>query len=364
MDSKFALSISVFPYYDEDKFNSFNDYINQSKSSNVEIDLRVALVQLWENDKFIRNLYIAKDTAGMIKFGVFKTSSMSSDFVETLRTLEELSIKLSPVKKYVYLDIETFDSKVLLNNVTFEITKKVIDNSTIEYNFTSTGDNESSIITMKYLIEERSSKLIKSSFTSTPKSKDSANAILRHLINTNEIIISGGMIIRDSEHKQLLTKAKDIIINSDYNIQKGIEFFKKVVFIQDYYKLKFALTPQIYESDYASANCLYELLTEGVCLFEEDPFDLEFFDEELITKNHLENESFLKVGEAKVEYIVVFNQKIDMKGEMKKIFYNATYEKKQGSVYTVKNNHKTVIVYTPIFGTEITKEKIEKLLEI
>jgi hypothetical protein len=361
-DSNFKVKFFVEYTGTIQKCGGLKEYFNEIQLLDDEKTVNVHKVELWEDDKILFSKNYASQNSVAIEFAIYETRTLDLEIVEKLKNLENPSIKIIPQKKYVTFDIETKNYEILFANLKFEIMKSNIDENKIKWKFISANNDICSSIVIEWNISKHDSRLSSSNINLSIQNGTIARNRLQHYIYLDKIVSGSEFIIRDSESKSIVSRGSNIMFENKFNYLDHIDFFKKVISVQDYFHINFSLPMSITSDDEELISIVHDMITHGYAKVTESPYDVEI---EPIDYEKLSNVDSYKnkiTYKGNVESIDIFDVRIEMKNLAEKIVLNASLENISGNVYRLSTDNPAVVIYKPLFGDIDTIQKVENII--
>jgi hypothetical protein len=356
--------VKIYIEYTEDiqKSGGIKNYIEIRDQQNQVIMLPILKIEIWEdaNIQFSKNY--SSSNLPAIEFGVFELKELDFELIDNMQKMEDPSLKAIPQKKYVFLDIEVSNNEVLFSNLKFEMSKHSVSGSKTEYKLNSVNGDICSIINMVWTFPNGENKVLNTKFKITIQNSANVRHRLQHYLVLEKILKNNEFVIRESTTKSLIAKGSDIVQDKiTANYKEHIDFFTKVLKIQDYFRVNFTLPNDIFTDDEQLVRIVYDLITIGYAKVVEKPYDLEIVPIDFEKLNNVGSYNNKILYRVNVESIEIFGFKINLNMTAEKVIMNGSLESLGRNIYRLSTNSPAVVVYKPVFGDD---DIVQKAIEI
>ena len=294
--------------------------------------------------------------------GTFFSNSIELFSGESFEKLESLKILMIPSKTELKIDIENDIGEKIINNIRMKVLREVVGNNEISVRLVSVDESEKSEIEISFIAQEIGMKDISIKFS--VKDNSDVHSRLSCFVQVKKIIEANSLVFRDTKTNDPVgnTGSAKLPINIEL-LDQQIDFFRKVVRIQDSLNIKFMLPDTIYEDDLKFVNQVYELIKNGWIEIESIGYNVH--DSEIVDEKFREFRESNPDADISFHCNIIYIEILGRKVEFKKDLYYYIPKIQIDDLVNhgnVKPNGNALLVYQPYFGESNIDEIVRELI--
>ncbi|MDP2842361.1 MAG: hypothetical protein Q8O06_01805, partial [Acetobacterium sp.] len=342
------------------KFNTLSDYIEYVNFCGEVKEINVLQVEIFDSKSCLLRKPVANvKIKPMIFLGSYFSGSINLSTLTQLDNLDHLTLRITPPQTILEVDIEDSIGKKILTNLNFKISRKVLLDHEVEIILRDEDSNPDVFIELCMILLQN--KVNKSVFRIKMKDFNSPHSRYAFYDYADRMNSSNSLKIRDIHSKIILLTAQSTIsMDNVGDIKSMVDFYRKVIYLQDQFNVRFDMPGTIYDDEVRRVDSLCELISRGYVLEQIKGFN---FDTENIVLGDFERLSEQKTPtlfQCNFVYIKLFNCNLNFEKNLICIVPRALITKSRNNGYDLIPQTKVLLIFEPIYGEFNVFEVIKK----
>lgn len=359
-DNPFKVEFYV-EYNDEMKnFKSMQDYQNYLDFGGEKRTFKLIKLIAYNPSNEILWEYNSKQSdCPMIKLVPILVGSVPLSLPKEFDDTDQCFLEFTPPQRNILLDIENSMGDKILSNLNYRVLRKLIDKNKIELTFKDTSSY--SKIRVDFSITISGKKIIDTKMSAFGMVNDDVHSRLALYAFIKKLLDSGSVLFRECIGNSIILKTSGIEYSeSKENLENTIEFYKKIITIQDAMTVVFKLPNKIYREDEKIVNQLFDVLTKGYTIESNVGFNLKDTEKMITDFDKLVETKIEVLFECNIKYMYVFDQKIEFGRDFFYLVPRALINSNTETDYSLVPQAKVIMIYVPVYHDYVIKDVLEK----
>jgi len=276
-----------------------------------------------------------------------------------LESSDQCFLEFTPPQKVIIVDIENDVGDKIIPNLNLKISRKMLEKSKYAVTLTDVSSFSKLRVDLSFILS--GGEILNTCISSKVMLDSDVHSRLALYVFIDKIMNANTVIFREIKSNNIIFKASGVEYSeSKENLRNTINFYKKIVFIQDQLKITFEIPEKIYRDDEKIVNQLFDILKDGYTIDENIGFNLKDIENKITDFDALIENKTEILFQCNIIYMHLFNRKIEFNRDFFYIVPKALISVKENGNYSLVPQAKVIMLYEPVYKDFEINDVIDK----